>query len=143
MSASITRTVALALSFALIAMSAVPNYPMSSDVPAMDKVLLDENSLPNCKLRTDHPDDSIRILEAYRFDFLQIGMAHYTVSEADTCMDIVNMHPNTLNLNEFYLWNPMVERDCSNLIVGETLCIRARTMKDCGACSAACAACHT
>ncbi|KAJ5198051.1 uncharacterized protein N7498_007168 [Penicillium cinerascens] len=118
MPASITRTVALALGFALTAMSAVPNYPLNSDVPAMDKVLLDENPLPNC-------------------------MAHYTVSEADTCMDIVNMHPNTLNLNEFYLWNPMVKRDCSNLIVGETLCIRARTLRDCGACSAACAPCHT
>lgn len=87
---------------------------------------------------------TIEVSKADSSDFLQIGMAHYTVSEADTCMDIVNMHPNTLNLNEFYLWNPMVERDCSNLIVGETLCIRARTLKDCGACSAAaCAACHT
>lgn len=58
MSAPITRTVALALSFALTALSAVPNYPMSSDVPVMDKVLLNENSLPNCKLRTGLPDDN-------------------------------------------------------------------------------------
>jgi hypothetical protein len=55
-------------------------------------------------------------------------------------MAIVNMHPNTLSLNQFYLWNPTVHRDCSNLAVGENVCIRARTLQDCGAWGAACTA---
>ncbi|KAJ5668215.1 carbohydrate-binding module family 50 protein [Penicillium maclennaniae] len=64
------------------------------------------------------------------------SLAHYSVNESDTCISIINSHPNTLTLNEFYVWNPQVQRDCSNLIPGENVCIRAGTLQDCGACNA-------
>ncbi|OQD77313.1 hypothetical protein PENDEC_c003G05348 [Penicillium decumbens] len=108
---SISRTAALVLAFALTALSAVPNYsnqPMSSDIPATG-MLPNQYQLANCT-------------------------AHYTVNEADTCLQIVDMHPNTLSLNQLYLWNPQIQRDCSNLAVGQTVCIRARTQQDCVAC---------
>jgi hypothetical protein len=55
MPGSITRTVALALAFAATALSAVPNYPISTDVPVRDKALLNENLIPNCKLTIEYP----------------------------------------------------------------------------------------
>ncbi|KAJ6111888.1 carbohydrate-binding module family 50 protein [Penicillium sp. IBT 18751x] len=109
MSSSICK-IALVVAFATTALSAVPGQVVGSEMLA-NKLAGSQNFVGNC-------------------------LAHYSVNESDTCISIINSHPNTLTLNEFYVWNPQVQRDCSNLIPGENVCIRAGTLQDCGACNA-------
>ncbi|KAJ5118838.1 carbohydrate-binding module family 50 protein [Penicillium atrosanguineum] len=91
--------VALALAFAATALSAVPGGYVGSG-RLMDTLVGSQDYVGSC-------------------------LAHYAVNYSDTCMSIVNLHPDTLSLNEFYKWNPQVESDCSNLVPGENVCLRA------------------
>ncbi|KAI1383119.1 uncharacterized protein F4822DRAFT_93145 [Hypoxylon trugodes] len=47
----------------------------------------------------------------------------YTVQQGDTCNKIINTFNGNFTLQEFYTWNPQVDSVCSNLFVGEVVCI--------------------
>lgn len=58
-------------------------------------------------------------------------MASYVVRPGDTCMRIMDDHPNTMSLEQLLTWNPSIQRDCRNLVPNQTICIRAKMMADC------------
>ncbi|KAM0796610.1 hypothetical protein BDR22DRAFT_518371 [Usnea florida] len=50
-----------------------------------------------------------------------------TVEAGDTCTSIVSGALNNLTLPNFFLFNPSLHNDCSNLLAGDNVCISAPT----------------
>ena len=63
-------------------------------------------------------------------DWLNTGVAFYRVASGDDCIHIQQSHPDTFTMEELYQWNPMINKDCTNLQVGYPICIR-KLRKDC------------
>lgn len=63
-------------------------------------------------------------------DWPNLGVAFYRVASGDDCIYIQQAHPDTFTMKELYQWNPIINKDCTNLQVGDTICIR-KLMKDC------------
>ncbi|GLI78598.1 endochitinase 1 [Penicillium ochrochloron] len=57
-------------------------------------------------------------------------VAFYRVASGDDCIHIQQAHPDTFTMEELYQWNPMINKDCTNLQVGYPICIR-KLRKDC------------
>ncbi|KAI1198830.1 hypothetical protein F5X97DRAFT_333134 [Nemania serpens] len=49
--------------------------------------------------------------------------AVYTVKAGDTCDKIRSNYGNVFDLNQFYSWNPEVNSQCTNLAIGEQVCV--------------------
>ncbi|KIJ27014.1 carbohydrate-binding module family 50 protein, partial [Sphaerobolus stellatus SS14] len=50
--------------------------------------------------------------------------ARYTVQSGDTCGAIIQSH--NLALSDFLTWNPELNAQCTNLLLGESYCIFAQ-----------------
>ncbi|KAI1164550.1 hypothetical protein F5B18DRAFT_650627 [Nemania serpens] len=59
--------------------------------------------------------------------------AVYVVKAGDTCDKIRSDFGNVFTLAQFYSWNPEVNSQCTNLYVGEQVCVSVKTGPVCPA----------
>ncbi|KAF3388652.1 hypothetical protein F1880_003400 [Penicillium rolfsii] len=57
-------------------------------------------------------------------------VAFYRVASGDNCLTIKDAHPGTFTMEELYMWNPSINTYCTNLQVGDSICIR-KLSNDC------------
>ncbi|CEJ60715.1 hypothetical protein PEBR_36613 [Penicillium brasilianum] len=57
-------------------------------------------------------------------------VAFYRVAAGNDCFEIRDAHPDTFTMEELMEWNPRINRSCTNLLPGQTICIR-KLRKDC------------
>ncbi|KAI5865101.1 carbohydrate-binding module family 50 protein [Durotheca rogersii] len=51
----------------------------------------------------------------------------YTVLAGDRCIDIIAKYGSAFTLQEFYSWNPQVNSACTNLYIGQQVCVGVGT----------------
>ena len=59
-----------------------------------------------------------------------IGVSFYQPQHGDTCVKIVDLHPD-LNLTQFFQWNPEIHKNCDNLPDYKPVCLRPLLAMDC------------
>ncbi|EPS28959.1 hypothetical protein POX_f08035 [Penicillium oxalicum] len=58
-------------------------------------------------------------------------IVHYRVAPGEDCVHILEKHPYSFTLDQLYTWNPEINDSCTNLQVGDVICIQRTRCEEC------------